>query len=375
MEDLASLGGARAEEAEEGLELKTPTQEDQAGLASCSTSDGSSGYGSQGSGQMETDGAPRPPLLRPYSFTSGVPPGAPHAPGVVGRGPVLRRSSSQASRPAPPARVEEDVEVAREVGEQGSNSTTPHGSMEFLPPPPPHLLCSDDEEEGGGAKLSVADSVRKLSLQQGRGPSPGALRRVHSLSAPPGHHPDRALIMKRLDAALASPRGRGGSPSPQDQIYAPVAALQQKIQQQQQARLQHHGQETGLGHPPGPRVQEQQDQGARARAQEQPYQDQGPIYASSTLQQQQGSPEASSEYGFGMQFQQRQHLQQRGSFQPQQKQQQLQQQYQEQQQFQQQQQQQYHQQQFQEQHRQHQRNQQQQGGYSNTTNSHTINSS
>ena len=43
MEDLASL-----REEEEGLDLKTPTQEDQAGLASCSTSDGSSsGYGSQ----------------------------------------------------------------------------------------------------------------------------------------------------------------------------------------------------------------------------------------------------------------------------------------------------------------------------------------
>ena len=56
LEDLASLGGPRAEEGEEGLELKTPTQEDQAGLASCATSDGSSGYGSQGSGQMELDG-------------------------------------------------------------------------------------------------------------------------------------------------------------------------------------------------------------------------------------------------------------------------------------------------------------------------------
>ena len=84
------------------------------------------------------------------------------------------------------------MEAAREGAEQGSNSTTPRGSMEFLPPPPPHLLCSDDEDEGGGGggKLSVADSVRKLSLQQqGRGPSPGALRRVQSLSTPPGHHP------------------------------------------------------------------------------------------------------------------------------------------------------------------------------------------
>merc|ERR1719500_581584 len=193
-------------------------------------------------------------------------------------------------------------EESNEAG-GNSNSTTPRSSMEFLPPPPPHLLCSDEEDESNGGKLSVADSVRKLSLQQARGPSPGSLRRVQSLSAPPGHAQDRTLIMKRLDAALASPRGRGVSPSPhprpqpsqaqQDQIYAPVAALQQKIQQQQQARLAHHGQDPGA-----PR-----------------HQDPGPIYATSQLQQHEESPEAASEYGFGMQFQQRQQTQQR-SFRP-----------------------------------------------------------
>jgi hypothetical protein len=185
--------------------------------------------------------------------------------------------------------------------------------MEFLPPPPPHLLCSDEEETGQAGphgpaeevhQLSVADSVRKLSLQQAglaaRGPSPGSLRRHHSLSAAPGRPAgDRAVIMKRLDAALSSPRARN-SPSPhppgaqQDQIYAPVAALQQKIQQQQQARRQ--GQ--GPGQEPGqPRVQ-----------------DPGPIYAAASPGPglQEGSPEGQSEYGFGMQFQQRQR-----TFQPQ----------------------------------------------------------
>merc|ERR1719507_2996480 len=223
------------------------------------------------------------------------------SPGVgVGRGPMLRRSASQASsKPLPPTRSQEE---SNEAG-GNSNSTTPRSSMEILPPPPPHLLCSDEEDESNGGKLSVADSVRKLSLQQARGPSPGSLRRVQSLSAPPGHAQDRTLIMKRLDAALASPRGRGGSPSPhpgpqpsqaqQDQIYAPVAALQQKIQQQQQARLAHHGQDPGA-----PR-----------------HQDPGPIYATSQLQQHEESPEGASEYGFGMQFQQRQQTQQR-SFQP-----------------------------------------------------------
>jgi hypothetical protein len=31
-------------------------------------------------------------------------------------------------------------------GNDGSNSTTPRGSMENLPPPPPDLLNSDDDE-------------------------------------------------------------------------------------------------------------------------------------------------------------------------------------------------------------------------------------
>jgi len=366
MDDLASLANNNREEREDGLELRTPTQEDQAGLASCATSEGSSsGYGSQGTVQSEptehgggNDGrGGRPPLLRPYSFTQGVPPTPNPASlserqfktasgqmGVgAGRGPMLRRSASQATnRPLPPTRTQE--ELAEAGG--NSNSTTPRSSMEFLPPPPPHLLCSDEEDESNGGKLSVADSVRKLSLQQARGPSPGSLRRVQSLSAPPGHAQDRTLIMKRLDAALASPRGRGVSPVPhpgptvsqaqQDQIYAPVAALQQKIQQQQQARLAHHGQDPGA-----PR-----------------HQDPGPIYAASHLQQHEESPEAASEYGFGMQFQQRQQTQQR-SFQPNPAQQQ--QQYREQQQMQfQQQQQQFHQQQLHQQQQQHVQNPNQQ---------------
>ena len=54
MDDLASLASNNREEREEGLELRTPTQEDQAGLASCATSEGSSsGYGSQGTVQSE----------------------------------------------------------------------------------------------------------------------------------------------------------------------------------------------------------------------------------------------------------------------------------------------------------------------------------
>ena len=148
--------------------------------------------------------------------------------------------------------------------ESQSNNTTPRGSLEFLPPPPPHLLHSDEECEEVKRGLSVAESVKELQRRQAQ-PSPGTLRRVQSMSAAAGPgHTERHQIMARLDAALASPRPSGPRPaSPsvrpgqpqQDQIYAPVAALQQKIQQQQQARLQQAGHCVDPGlvpHPPGP---------------------------------------------------------------------------------------------------------------------------
>ena len=73
---------------------------------------------------------------------------------------------------------------------------------------------------------------------------------------------DRSQIKARLDAALSTPRGprpvspRGRPVSPGgEQIYAPVAALQQKIQAQQQTKLAHGHTEPGMvPHPPGPQV-------------------------------------------------------------------------------------------------------------------------
>ena len=160
--------------------------------------------------------------------------------------------------------------------------------MEFLPPPPPHLLHSDDENEdvSAPAGMSVAESVRQLQQkhhnhiintppQLQRPGSPATLRRVQSMSAaspPPNiggnsyqnHHQQpqsgggqivdmhsqqqqqRASLKARLDAALSSPRGiRPQSPQAQncgngnanEVIYAPVAALQQKIQQQQKTKM------------------------------------------------------------------------------------------------------------------------------------------
>jgi len=364
MSDLANMAATRAAErqdqCEDGLDLKTPTQEDLDGLPS--GSDGSSsGYGSQSTVRIEDQGfadgfaipapAPlldaskyrtngrgpqtgpnsprktgvavsRPSLQRPYSFTHGVIPEVEFSQalgaqlGVTNnRGTLLRRSSSQASsKPPPPTRrtpsviSQDNYEGEPEV--QGSNSTTPRGSMEFLPPPPPHLLHSDDDEEfeGEGKEsaivskrgLSVAESIKELQRRQ-TNPSPGTLRRVQSMSGPPSHHSDRTQIMARLDAALASPRGpRPASPAvrpEQDQIYAPVAALQQKIQQQQQARLAHGHMDPGMvPHPPGPSVVPQ------SSAPVQPQQ--VPIYATSQQSSfgKSNSPEG-EQYGFGMQFQ------------------------------------------------------------------------
>jgi len=182
--------------------------------------------------------------------------------------------------------------------------------MEFLPPPPPHLLHSDDDEEfeGDGRDsaivskrgLSVAESIKELQRRQSN-PSPGTLRRVQSMSGPPSHHSDRTQIMARLDAALASPRGpRPVSPAvrpEQDQIYAPVAALQQKIQQQQQARIAHGHMDPGMvPHPPGPSIIPQSSGPNHPQ--------QAPIYATSQQSSfaKSNSPEG-EQYGFGMQFQ------------------------------------------------------------------------
>ena len=232
-----------------------------------------------------------------------------------GRGSLLRRSCSQvtSSKPPPPTRRTPSV-ISTDTSEQGdnvsqSNTTTPRGSMEFLPPPPPHLLHSDEEETGdqesvSRSRLSVAESIKELQRhgQRQSQPSPGTLRRVQSMSGPPGHpghhaSPDRHNIMAKLNTALSSPRGprpvsprHGGAENKshvsQDQIYAPVAALQQKIQQQQQARMQQQHLEPGLmPHPPGPALNQS-------------------TFASPKSKQNSNQSESSEEYGFGMQFQQ-----------------------------------------------------------------------
>ncbi|XP_023327809.1 mediator of RNA polymerase II transcription subunit 12 isoform X3 [Eurytemora carolleeae] len=300
-------------------------------------------------------------LQRPYSFTHGVIPEVAFSEalgaqlGLRGGGTILRRSMSQAAgKPPPPIRR---VSAASQDGgrdddvEPGSNSTTPRGSMEFLPPPPPHLLHSDEDDEDEGKRggdiegrrgLSVADSVRELqrrqSTQSPRQSSPATLRRVQSMSSPSpmSSISDRSQIKARLDAALSSPRGpRPISPGSNEQIYAPVAALQQKIQAQQQNKMALGHTEPGMvPHPPGPQIapqhfqqpnsQFQYQQHQQFQQQQQQYQQQngqqlynsnGQLYnGQQQFNQQQhpnqhqqqynanGSPEG-EQYGFGMQFQ------------------------------------------------------------------------
>merc|ERR1719510_2932182 len=84
------------------------------------------------------------------------------------------------------------------LGNDGSNSTTPRGSMENLPPPPPDLLNSDDDEIPRPPSqqkdhrtliakrgISVAESVKALQKQGHTPCSPKALRRAHSMAVPP----------------------------------------------------------------------------------------------------------------------------------------------------------------------------------------------
>ena len=142
-------------------------------------------------------------------------------------------------KPAPPARRTSSV-MSDPAPTPDSNSTTPRSSLEHLPPPPPHLLHSDDDDPppppppggptGGhpGETIfaqrtrSVAESVKALQKSGHMPCSPKNLRRAHSMVGP------------------GPPAGIGGNsprPSPgpgpiiNEQIYAPVAHLQQKIQQ------------------------------------------------------------------------------------------------------------------------------------------------
>ena len=109
--------------------------------------------------------------------------------------------------------------------------------MENLPPPPPHLLHSDDDDMPpppppadtpaviAQRARSVAESVKALQNCGHVPGSPKSLRRAHSMMAGP--------------LPTGQPASRGSTPQ-KEQIYAPVAHLQQKIHQRQQIQQQHH---------------------------------------------------------------------------------------------------------------------------------------
>ena len=78
--------------------------------------------------------------------------------------PTHMQSASPPPPPAPAPHVATnsqysimDTDIRNGSGNDGSNSTTPRGSMENLPPPPPDLLNSDEDE---------INSVRPTSYQK-----------------------------------------------------------------------------------------------------------------------------------------------------------------------------------------------------------------
>eukprot|EP00096_Caligus_rogercresseyi_P005566 TRINITY_DN2138_c0_g2_i5.p1 TRINITY_DN2138_c0_g2~~TRINITY_DN2138_c0_g2_i5.p1 ORF type:complete len:580 (-),score=172.98 TRINITY_DN2138_c0_g2_i5:808-2547(-) len=230
MNDLAHM---RKQGGEEEYDLKTPTTEELSGVpdtksgdgGSSSNSESSSGYGSQSTVRLEDQ------QQQQHSEGSSLLQGS-------GGNATLRRShSAHHSRPPPPARLSSTristtppppaplshIEESSQHPNPGSNSSTPTGcgSMEYLPPPPPHLLQSDDEldEEGTHKRssppdiiaqrsLSVADSVRALQNINHKPASPKNLRRSHSVTDPRNNKQQRI---------------------PEQQIYAPVTHLQQKM--------------------------------------------------------------------------------------------------------------------------------------------------
>ena len=70
--------------------------------------------------------------------------------------PPTRRTPSVCSADSSPPPVPPDTDPM-------SNSTTPRGSMEFLPPPPPHLLANSDDETDQGQEV---DEARRPSVKQ-----------------------------------------------------------------------------------------------------------------------------------------------------------------------------------------------------------------
>ena len=148
---------------------------------------------------------------------------------------TLRRAQHHAHKPPPPARRSSSVIDSNQP--LGSNSTTPRSSMENLPPPPPHLLHSDDDDLPpppppadtpaviAQRARSVAESVKALQKSGHVPGSPKSLRRAHSMMAGP--------------LPAGQPASSRGSTPQKEQIYAPVAHLQHKIQQRQQIQQQH----------------------------------------------------------------------------------------------------------------------------------------
>merc|ERR1719433_2276993 len=203
------------------------------GDGSSSTSESSlgssSGYGSQNTVRLPEDNNQQQLNNSHQPTLTAVHDGSHQSSNVA----TLRRAQHHHMKPAPPARRTSSV-MSDPAPTPDSNSTTPRSSLEHLPPPPPHLLHSDDDDpppppppggpSGGhpGETIfaqrtrSVAESVKALQKTGHMPCSPKNLRRAHSMMGP----------------------GPRTTPPKEQQIYMPVAHLQQKQRQRQQLQQQ-----------------------------------------------------------------------------------------------------------------------------------------
>jgi len=115
--------------------------------------------------------------------------------------------------------------------------------MENLPPPPPHLLQysgdeAEDAADGGSRPLSVAESVRVLQAKGHTPCSPRTLRRAHSAAPTAGASPAPPPTTTGIKGIGSFGKPAQQMHQSQEQIYAPVAHLQQKLQQRQLQHMQ-----------------------------------------------------------------------------------------------------------------------------------------
>merc|ERR1712223_904571 len=268
---------------------------------------------------------PNPPMRRTSSVTSS-------SSDITS--PTHMQSASPPPPPAPAPHVATNSQFTivdtdprtNGSGNDGSNSTTPRGSMENLPPPPPDLLNSDEDEINSARPMSqqkdhqsliskrgisVAESVKALQ-QQGHTPcSPKSLRRAHSIAVPNSGNQQRPVQKTSLSgvpsqnhsqASLMQPQGKNANSYNQPQFQTSNHQMQQQVMyanQQPQSMGMYQNQNSTQ------QPKTEQIYAPVAHLQQKMIHQQKQASNQQQASFSPGSPE-STEYGFGVQFQQHQ---------------------------------------------------------------------